>query len=192
MKRITLAKARKLDKEIGNVLNTQLKTNFKISKFKNSDDLKIEYAENFSAFDKAYSDLLNLCSFKFELREKIQQLNNHEISSLLTLRQKLSATMTIITNIVYAVDDSVELGSSDVVIIDAKMKKESDNSYHTTDTVDYTVINRDMINEMERNVTFLRGEISGIDDELLMLNNSTTLEISDDTIKLLDMCKIIV
>jgi len=192
MKEITLAKARKIDKEIGNVLNTQLKTNFKISKFKNEDDLRLDYEENLKEFNIEYSNILSLCQLKFDLRLHIQKLNRIGIDELLNLRQKLTAQMTIITNIVYTVDDYVELGGSDLTIIDAKMNKETDQSYHSTDTVDYVVINRDMINEMENNITFLRSELSGIDDELLKLNNSTLIELSDLDLQLLSAFKIIV
>jgi len=192
MKEITLAKARKIDKEIGNVLNTQLKTNFKISKFKNEDDLRLDYEENLKEFNIEYSNILSLCQLKFDLRLHIQKLNRIGIDELLNLRQKLTAQMTIITNIVYTVDDYVELGGSDLTIIDAKMNKETDQSYHSNDIVDYVVINRDMINEMENNITFLRSELSGIDDELLKLNNSTLIELSDLDLQLLSAFKIVV
>jgi hypothetical protein len=191
LKTITLAKARKLDAKIGTLLNVPIKTSFKISKYSTKDILNSEYMSNFE-FQNVYNqNIINLVDLKFGIRFKIQSINQSSgINELLNKKQNLISKNTIIENIIYSVESEVESSRYSIDVILAKMNKLEPESYHTSDIVEYIVIDKDQLEKMKDECSDFNNRITDIDDEILMKNISNKIDISQTDIDLLKYFKI--
>lgn len=188
--RITLLKARKLEKQINTFIERTWLNEYRYSVFKDLDNIKNEFSKNRFNFTAKYVDYIELIELRYFIRNMISKNNDFcKIDELLCNRQKLKQIVTFITGIIESNLRLIEDGicSPDVIKMKAGKALESDSQpqYQETNSIRYSVIDEADIDQYRMKIDNCNAEISNIDDDILALNSTKEIELSEKQVALL-------
>lgn len=190
--KLNLNKARKLEKRLGSIIDKGVSPLFKFSKYTDIEDLSTAYINNDSMLITLLAELEDLIIIRYEIRKQISDKNNTSgISDLLNSKNELTSKMVLYNKLIFDIEPYIEVGLYNLQTIKSKILDIRDNDKSYEYHVDYITSNSDDMNYNKKEVHAIVRLISGIDDKISVLNDTTYIKLSDDNSELFDKLNII-
>jgi hypothetical protein len=182
--KINLRKASVLQNNLNDFVKQSLpKANVEINQFEDI-NLQLETAE--TLFEGNMQKAFKFTDILYDIRKKVSLANqNAGINDVLANIANLEKKINVLNQVIH----SGERLSSEVLsgkIEKIKLKDDSSSYYHTGDEISTSIISKEKMVELKEELKSLKKQKQTFQDKLLELNVSSTIELSDDSISILE------